>query len=337
MRTSILATLIIGVCATCVCDMFAEAGGKSFKNYDNDPCLAEAMSHDPEYAVDVRMKSQSEAEKHYLAYLKKEDIPSFQRANVYCQLGVLYTTCASGKRGEKRDHQKAERYFKKVLELEPDRIGRATVRARTMLCSLGSLPLEELVARGLDTYEWISAIEVDEETIESRVLPNRPGEKRPDSLVVTSLMNSLPRIERMVARNTVHHASSLADSARVLADIMKRFPDKQIATFAREELNKRADKVADAQIDTLGEEQRVKKEDTSSPGTGKAVGTPAHSEPNKPDSGKEELQTVSVNATASNGRGDGAQHTVLPVAAACVGILAVAVLTIAGRKKGRPM
>ncbi len=337
MKTSISAGFVIAISGMFVSVLLAESGGKSFKNYDNDPCLTKAMSHDPEYAFEAKEKSQSEAEKYYLLYLKKKDIPSFQRAKVYCQLGVLFTTCASPKRGEKHDYQKAEKYFKKVLELEPDRIGSATVRARTMLCSLGSLSLDELVTRGLDTYEWVSSIEIDEAKIKSKVLPNRPNEEKPDSLVITSLINLLPRIDRMVARNTVNYASFLPNSEQALSEIVKRFPGKQIADVARKELNKRADKVADAFIDTLAQERPPNMEDTHSPPIQKvAVAPQAHPEPNSPAPKTEEPQKASAIAVPSDTPRSMLQRMLLPFAVALVGVLVVAVLIIAARKKSKP-
>ena len=150
--------LISIISAVLVSQLFAQ--GWSFQNYDNDPDLAKALQHDPEYAADPNKESRAEAEKYYMAYLKK-DIPSFQRAKVYCQLGVMYTTTASRERGEERDRAKAEKYFRKVLELEPERIGSATIRARTMLSSLHGLPKGEKISRGLEYYEWLSSLDDD--------------------------------------------------------------------------------------------------------------------------------------------------------------------------------
>ncbi|HUT31186.1 MAG TPA: hypothetical protein VMX13_15430 [Sedimentisphaerales bacterium] len=260
MRTARSIRLMAIISAILSSQLFAQ--GWSFQNYDNDPDLARALEHDPEYAPDPNKASRAEAEKYYMAYLEK-DIPSFQRAKVYCQLGVMYTTTASRERGEERDREKAEKYFRKVLELEPERIGRATIRARTMLSSLHSLPKAEKISRGLEYYEWLSSL--DDEKIRSKWLPNSPGETEIPSLKMRALRNSVPAASRTLAKNTVSRAASMPNADILLSEIINRFPDKEIAEFARQKLKVRVDKLANEGLDMLAKDDTQEISDTPQP------------------------------------------------------------------------
>jgi len=179
----------------------------------------------------------------------EKDIPSFQRAKVYCQLGVMYTTTASRERGEDRDYKKAQKYFEKVLELEPERVGGATIRARTMLCSLPSFSRTEKIDRGLEVYEWICSLE--EEKIRALWLPNRPGDTEMPDLNMKAMRNLVPSINKMVGKNTVERVTHMPNASILLGDIIKRFPNEAIAQYAHQKLEEAVTKVADETLDTL--------------------------------------------------------------------------------------
>ena len=143
----------------------------SIVNYENDPDLAKAMEYDLEMNhADLKKYNRQEAEKYYLKYLEnaKDD---FQIARVYCQLGAMYAVAFNAKSGEKSDFEKARKYYKKVIETEPERIGRPTIVARNMLASMLPCDLNRVKAR-TEVYKWLDSI--TEEDICKKSLPRRP-------------------------------------------------------------------------------------------------------------------------------------------------------------------
>lgn len=213
-----------------ICLSLSRMATASFVNYDNDPDLSQAFNHDPEMLHgDLSTASRAEAANYYFRYLEK-DIPSFQQAKVYCQLGVMYTTTASAARGEDIDYDKAKKYFEKVLELEPERIGKATIRARSFLVSLPNQSLDDKISKGLDVYEWASAI--TQETLQENWLPNEPGQTEISRLDMSSLNNYIPSIMSSVALNTLFRISATEDSDLRFQRVSERFEGMPIAAFA---------------------------------------------------------------------------------------------------------
>lgn len=146
-------------------------------NYDGDPDLATAISHDLELnGGEYAMASQQLAAKHYLLYLERAQDPD-QRARVYVQLGALFSTNWIHDAGEQPDYEKARRYFEEALRLAPDKVGAPMIRARLARAT----PLqntEERIAIRLAALDWISTL--DEARIRAQWLPLRPGEPPTD-------------------------------------------------------------------------------------------------------------------------------------------------------------
>lgn len=140
-------------------------------NYENDPDLAKAMEYDLEMnRGDLTKYNRQEAERYYLKYLEKAK-DGFQIARVYCQLGAMYAVAFDAQSGEKSDIEKARKYYKKVLETEPERIGRPTIVARNMLASMLPCDLNRIKAR-IEVYKWVDGI--TEEHLREKSLPRRP-------------------------------------------------------------------------------------------------------------------------------------------------------------------
>lgn len=140
-------------------------------NYENNPDLTKAMEYDLEMNhADLKKYNRQEAERYYLSYLKqaKDD---FQVARVYCQLGAMYAVAYDAQSGEKADFEKARKYYKKVIETEPERIGRSTIVARNMLASMLPCDLNRVKSR-TKFHRWLNGI--TEETIKEKALPRRP-------------------------------------------------------------------------------------------------------------------------------------------------------------------
>jgi len=153
------------------------------KNYDNHPDLAKAMEFDGETnGCDRKKADRSKAVYHYLRYLEDEE-NSFQRARVYCQLGAMYAVSFNEEKGEKKDYDKAREYYKKVLELEPERIARPTIVARSMLVAFDNPIGFERVKAAMDFYEWLHSF--DDKKILKMYLPSIPPiEEKTDSEIV---------------------------------------------------------------------------------------------------------------------------------------------------------
>jgi len=167
------------------------------KNYDNHPDLAKAMEFDAETnGCDMKKADRSKAVHYYLRYLENEE-NSFQRARVYCQLGAMYAVSFNQEKGEKRDYDKAREYYKKVLELEPERIGRPTMVARSMLIALDNpIGIKRIKARMI-FYRWLSSL--DDEKIKKMWLPSIPPSKEKTGVRILPLKNpSLPSEGQMI-------------------------------------------------------------------------------------------------------------------------------------------
>ncbi|MCP4613244.1 MAG: hypothetical protein GY845_31520 [Planctomycetes bacterium] len=214
----------------------------AIRNYDNDPDLAAAMEYDSAEATDRSKVDRELAEKYYLEYLKK-DIPSFQKARVYLLLGSLFTVGSDPRNGIMPDREKGHKYLEKVLQLEPERIDSATIRARTLLASSPLFSREEGLQKHLDVYEWLSSL--NEEKFQKLWLPLEPDQKAILPITLKRLQNYVPNVKHSQAMNSVDLAIYLPDREARLAEIIGRFPDTEIADIARKKLNSKLEEVAD--------------------------------------------------------------------------------------------
>jgi hypothetical protein len=227
----------------------------AIRNYDQDPDLAAALEYDrgettdrskPEHdhgrTTDGSKADRELAEKYYLEYLKK-DIPSFQKARVYLRLGALYTVESDPGNGIMPDREKGVGYLERVLQLEPQRIDVATIRARTLLASATSLSSEESLRRRLDVYEWLSSL--DEEKFRKLWLPLEPEQKAILPITLKYLQSYVPNVKRTTAVNAVALAAHMPDGEARLAEIIGRFPDTEIADMARRELKRLLEQVGE--------------------------------------------------------------------------------------------
>jgi len=212
----------------------SSAGSLALKNYSNDPDLALALEYDRETTSDRSKADRALAEKHYLAYLEREE-HSWQRARVYSQLGAMFLTSFSKERGEKRDTQKGRMYFIKVLEEEPIRIDWPTVRARTMLASLGTSSEREkrLVAR-MDNYALF--LSLDQDRIVSNWLPLYPDNIEPTAIQRKKMASLLKSLRGSTETNMISDAMSMPDRQVWLERIVKRFPGTEAAELAQAKL-----------------------------------------------------------------------------------------------------
>lgn len=197
------------------------------RNYDNDPDLAAALTNrikTPHKTKMVRWR-----EKYYLEYLKK-DIPSFQKARVYLRLGSLFTVESNPKNGIMPDNKKGDRYLEKVLEVEPERIDTATIRARTLLASSPMLSRKESFQKRLDVYEWLSSL--TEEKCKKLWLPLEPDQEAILPITFKRLQNYVPKVKHVQAVNALALAVWMPDYEARLKEIIERFPGKEIAHMA---------------------------------------------------------------------------------------------------------
>jgi tetratricopeptide (TPR) repeat protein len=166
------------------------------KNYDNHPDLAKAMKYDSEKNGGDRKKAdRRKAEYHYLRYLEDAK-DSFQRAKVYCQLGSMYAVSFNREKGEKRNYAKARKYYRKVLELEPERIDACIIEARSMLVAFDNpYGFEQLKAR-LALYKWLSGI--NEKKLKEKWLPMRPPSRTAPE--VESITNDKGQVVARITR-----------------------------------------------------------------------------------------------------------------------------------------
>jgi hypothetical protein len=142
-------------------------------NYYNDPHLGKAMEFDSEKnGGDKKKADRSQAEFYYLRYLKDANEP-FQRARVYCQLGSMYATSFNKEKGEKKDREKARGYYRKALEIEPQRIDACMIEVRCMLATLEHKPGFDTLKARVGVYEWLAGF--NEQTLKQKWLPLQPA------------------------------------------------------------------------------------------------------------------------------------------------------------------
>jgi hypothetical protein len=154
------------------------ADSRALVNYSNHPDLAQAMRFDPELNGGDRTKAdRAQAERYYLRYLQDVN-DSFQKARVYCQLGALYAVSFTREKGEEPNYTKARDFYRKVLEVEPERIGRPTMVARSMLVGLDHPAGMERIKAEMEFYTWLASW--NEAKIRSLWLPQwKPGTRGP--------------------------------------------------------------------------------------------------------------------------------------------------------------
>jgi len=145
-------------------------------NYNDHPDLAKAMQYDAETnGGNMNKADRGKAVHFYKRYLKDVN-ESFQKARVYCQLGAMHAVSFNEKKGEKRNLKKAREYYKKVIELEPNRIGRPTLVARNILTTLNHKPFYGWVKARTNFYNWLASI--DDDSLKKNYLPLRPPGKK---------------------------------------------------------------------------------------------------------------------------------------------------------------
>jgi len=171
-------------------------------NYDNNPDLDSATRYGMQRGgADPNVANRDLAEQHYLAYLK--DIPpeeSFQKARVYSLLGDLYygrvspaVTKSVKNRDKAADKKRAAFYYRKVLQIEPRRVGDVIVNARGALSTLERTGYEEKLEGSLDYYKWV--ISIDKEYLKENMLPYGPDRlsKKNDRSALDNLPSYYPK------------------------------------------------------------------------------------------------------------------------------------------------
>lgn len=227
-KQTAMAAIVVTLGWFCYCAF----GSLSLRNYDNDPNMAKAMQYDlGENHHDYDKADRAKAEKYYLEYLKNVQ-ESFQKARVYARLGALYATGFDVRKGEKPDYDKARIYFKKALELEPERIDYTTIQARTMLASMHELGSDRVKAR-MEVYEWLKSI--DEEKINQLWLPLTPGEQRPNSLVMAQTKHLVAELPSVLETNIMGGIKHLpeAEAQQYLLEIVDRFAGRDLEKLAQ--------------------------------------------------------------------------------------------------------
>ena len=202
----------------------------------DDPDFLAACKYDAEVTNNQEAGDQSLAEKHYLAFLERcED--SAIRARVYTHLGLLFSTNIILSKGEKSDYRKATQYFEKALEEEPERIGRATVRARLFIASMIENRDERFEAR-MEMLGWLQKVK-DREYLRSHWLPASAEDiTPPDDGYMDYLVDFVERGYRTWGYNTAYEAEGTSFPERDLNRVIQTFPDTIAATTAQDLLAK---------------------------------------------------------------------------------------------------
>lgn len=226
-KQAAMAAIVVTLGWFCYCAF----GSLNLRNYDNDPNMAKAMEYDlSENYSDYDKADRAKAEKYYLAYL--EDVnESFQKARVYDHIGALYATGLNPRKGEKPDYDKARFYFRKVLELEPTRIARPTIRARVMLASIDKFGSDRVRA-DMKVYEWLRSI--DEEKMSKLWLPLTPDDEGPSELIIRSTKNLQESLYSTLETNIMAVIKHLPDAATEphLLEIVQRFAGTDLEKLA---------------------------------------------------------------------------------------------------------
>jgi hypothetical protein len=226
----------LGVCVAAVVLAFSGEAVSAIVNYENDPALAKAMEYDAEMnGGDPNKADRAMAEKYYLEYLQKPR-ESFQQAHVYAQLGALYAVAVNPKRGEKPDYAKASVYLRKVLEAEPTKLGDSTIRARSLMSSMGAGGLDKIKGTG-ELYVFLAG--VDANAVSRNWLPRYPGDVPGQE--VANICADARGMQGIICRNLKYFAQGVATSALepVLRDMATRAPGTDLAHAANDILRER--------------------------------------------------------------------------------------------------
>ena len=228
-KTMVSLLAILFMCLCCPRSLYG------LKNYDNHPDLAKAMEFDGETnGCDRKKADRSKAVYHYLRYLEDEE-NSFQRARVYCQLGAMYAVSFNKEKGEKRDFKKARGYYKKVLELEPERFGDPTMAARSMLIAFDNPIGFERVKAAIDFYEWLNSF--DDEKIKKMWLPLTPPSKEKTGVRILPLKNpNLPSEGQMIGLKSLSESLKETTIGNGVCDAMTMDVPMEGLTYILEHL-----------------------------------------------------------------------------------------------------
>jgi hypothetical protein len=200
-----------------------------FQRFADDPDFARALRFDLEMGhgrkEEKEIADRDKAVEFYLKYLEKDGIPAYQRARVYVQLGIQFTTLSNPRKGQERDEERARRYFERAIELDPERISRSMIRARTLLGSLGGKTREESFGMWMETYDWL--LSLDEAAFEKRAFPVRQR---------STIRNLIEAVKGSTAANAVSSASSLPDGEARLRKLIEDYSGTPIVEKARKQL-----------------------------------------------------------------------------------------------------
>lgn len=218
--------------AAAIADTMSVVADVSRLNPDNDPDLAKAIAHDAEMNGGNRLIASREiAEKHYLRYLSRNPgVSSAQKARVFTQLGVLYTTNVIKEKGEEKDLGTARRYFDKALEAEPDRISMATIRARLHQVGSDQTP-EDRIDRRVENYKWLTGL--SEQKFRALWMGGEPRESE-----LRSLMGIVKNLEVSQVGNLLHDAQLSSDPKGQLHRIIADLPGTKAESAARKRLQR---------------------------------------------------------------------------------------------------
>lgn len=252
-------------------------------NYENDPNLAKAMEHDGETNKSDPVKSdRKKAEYYYLRYLEKAKDP-VQRARVYCQLGSMYAVSYNREKGERIDRDKARQYYRKVMELVPERIDPAIIETRSMLVSLNHEPGFETLKARVEFYKWLDGF--DEEKIKEKWLPLRPpakpGEetrivyKSEDASLVrrthlptdtstpsATMLTGMKNLIRSVKQGMIYNAAgydtiSMGDPNQAWSYLLEHLPgDSLVERTVEKAIAKKRNRAAQVRLYNLSRERR---------------------------------------------------------------------------------
>ncbi|MBN2063467.1 MAG: hypothetical protein JW745_01605 [Sedimentisphaerales bacterium] len=271
---------ILSVLFLCIAIFDCPAG---ILNYDNNPDLTEAFRYCAENnygysedvpGTDIKGADRAKAEFYYLKYLETEK-HSFQRARVYTQIGVLYTTAFNEKKGEKCDLVKAKEYFEKALECEPQRIDSTMIRTRFMLSSVATKPCTlDRVKSKMVLYNFL--LTLDSAYLLNNFLPETPSEQEYFDYVkangspsdekgkfagysesikrkITIILEEMPSDVDMIIHNVTDDAIYSDAPIEGLNYIMQQLPDSAVThkKYVQEAINKLANPVVEEQLQTM--------------------------------------------------------------------------------------
>lgn len=159
-------------------------------------------------------------------------------------------------KGEKRDREKCIAYFKKVLEEEPERVGKETYRARSFLTSYASSGPDRVRVR-MDVYAWLQDIEISKNI---KWLPNTPKKPTSDLDIerVTSLFLTSGKV---TARNMTFEAYESPDGETLLQEIIDRFPGSYAEGEAKKQMKAVTEKKMKLIADGIFDADLIEKDD----------------------------------------------------------------------------